>query len=465
MQHFGISGRGRRICSSVVVAVPAVTLPSLGAHQAERRGRTHERRRALVTMVGCLLIAAASAFCPRVALPRCAGPRSPAHVTMQDPDHNVTSAFASTLAASPWLRQYAADSAERAAGDAAWDVFTPAWDAHLRLYPRKLEGWARVERAAALASAYWELIGHLSIFEYAESAYSPGQAWRKYSIAEAREKRKHVRREYLRQAWRMYSPEEAVSEKRRRDRPPIRMSVAGGLPVAGTRRPAPARRRTPAPVLKLGDKDAQTEAERKEKLRLLFGQDFPGAAEDKEPAGGLEAPAFAGDDDDPLAGRRVRKQQTTSDIEQLLDFGARFEGAKTLFDGVRKGGIVGYTKIVPGCICVARRDLPRSYIVCDQAYEVKEIYYQGLRGAEVERVPVPSLDARPPEGCAGYILYIKLFSQEYHTEPVTVRPEEVGIVSLGEEVWDSLKIGVPILGFWLAVISLLLAYGEASGGV
>ena len=113
---------------------------------------------------------------------------------------------------------------------------------------------------------------------------------------------------------------------------------------------------------------------------------------------------------------------------------------------------------------IARRDLPQCYIVRDQAYEVTEIYYQGLRGAEVERVAVPSLDARPPEGCAGYIMYIKLFSPEYHTEPVTVRPEEVGIVSLGEEVWDSLKIGVPILGFWLAVIALLLAYEQASLG-
>ena len=381
---------------------------------------------------------------------------------MQDPDHNATTlaAFATTLAASPWLRQYAADSAERAAADAAWDVFTPAWDAHLCLYPRKLEGWARVERAAALASAYWELIGHLGIFEYAGPAYSPGQAWRQYTIEEARRKRRHARREHLRQARRMYSPEEAVNEWRRRDRrPTIRMSVAG------THKPAPARRRTPAPVLKLGDKDGQTEAEAKaERLRMLFGPDFPGAAEDKGPAGGLEAPAPASDDDDALAGPRVRKQQTTSDIEQLLDFGARFEGAKALFEGVRKGGIVGYTKIVPGCICIARRDLPQCYIVRDQAYEVTEIYYQGLRGAEVERVAVPSLDARPPEGCAGYIMYIKLFSPEYHTEPVTVRPEEVGIVSLGEEVWDSLKIGVPILGFWLAVIALLLAYEQASLG-
>ena len=105
---------------------------------------------------------------------------------------------------------------------------------------------------------------------------------------------------------------------------------------------------------------------------------------------------------------------------------------------------------------------PTKYIVCDQAYEVKEIYYQGMRGAEVERVPVPSMDTRPPEGCAGYVMYLKLYSEEYHTEPVTVRPEEVGIVSLGEEVIDSLKIGVPILGFWLTVITFLLAYGEAT---
>ena len=364
------------------------------------------------------LVAAASAFSPRAALPRCAWPRRD-HVTMQGPDHNVTSDFATALAASPWLRQYATDSAERAAADAAREVFTPAWDAHLRLYPRKLTGWARIERAVALASAYWELIGHAVA-----------------GVEETREKRRRGRQS---------------------NGPTMTL-------VAGTRKPPLARRRTPAPVLRLGDKDAQAEAERKEKLRLLFGQDFPGAAEDKEPAVGPELPAL-GDDEDPLAGRRVRKQQSTSDIEQLLDVGARFDGMRTLVDGVRKGGVVGYTKIVPGCICVARRDLPRCYIVCDQAYEVKEIYYQGLRGAEIERVPVPSLDTRPPEGCAGYIMYLKLYSQEYHTEPVTVRPEEVGIVSLGEEVWDSLKIGVPILGFWLVVISLLLAYGEASGGV
>eukprot|EP00966_Prymnesium_polylepis_P052601 1218042-Prymnesium_polylepis.1 len=131
------------------------------------------------------------------------------------------------------------------------------------------------------------------------------------------------------------------------------------------------------------------------------------------------------DDTDPLAGRRVRKQQTSSDVEQLLDIGARFDGLWTLVDGVRKGSLG--SSIVPGRICIARKDFPTKYIVRDQAYEVREIYYQGMRGAEVERVAVPSMDARPPEGCTGYTMYMKVYSEEYHTEPVTVRPEEVGL--------------------------------------
>lgn len=180
------------------------------------------------------------------------------------------------------------------------------------------------------------------------------------------------------------------------------------------------------------------ESERKERMRLLFGENYKDAEEQsRRPA----APTPSTDDDDPLAGRRVRKQQESSDVEQLLDIGARFDGLWTLIDGIRKGSLGA--SIVPGRLCIARRDFPKKYIVCDQAYEVREIYYQGMRGAEVERVPVPSMDARPPEGCDGYTMYLKLFSEEYHTEPVTVRPAEVGIVSLGEEVVDSLKIGEP----------------------
>ena len=232
-------------------------------------------------------------------------------------------------------------------------------------------------------------------------------------------------------------------------------------------RSAASARRYSSPALDAG----KDEAERKERLRQLFGPDFKDSDEKElarvpmprvdQPPASPEAPSMP-TGDDPLAGRRVRKQQSSSDVEQLMDIGARFDGLWTLVDGVRKGSLD--SSIVVGRICIARRDFPKKYIVCDQAYEVTDIYYQGMRGADVERVRVPSMDSRPPEGCAGFTMYLKLYSKEYHTEPVTVRPEEVGIVSLGEEVIDSLKIGIPILGFWLTVISLLLAYGDATSG-
>lgn len=210
------------------------------------------------------------------------------------------------------------------------------------------------------------------------------------------------------------------------------------------------------------------DGERRERLSQLFGDDYMSIT-DKEinrvsPTQQLDEQRYdaaaSSDEDDELAGRRVRKQTKTSDLEQLLDIGARFDGLWTLIDGVRKGSL-GST-IKPGRICIARRDLPSKYIVVDQAYEVRSIYYQGLRGAEVERVPVASADTPPPEGCKGYVMYMTIFSEEYHTVPVIVRPEEVCLVSLGEEVVDSLKIAVPILGFWLTVIAFLLAYGQQS---
>lgn len=227
---------------------------------------------------------------------------------------------------------------------------------------------------------------------------------------------------------------------------------------AHTLLPRPTTRRCLAPSM------LDEEASRKERLRQLFGDDYKDANAKElarvSPQQQLneklrETPA-AGDQDE-LAGRRVRRQKKQGDLEQLIDVGARFDGLWTLIDGVRKGSLS--SEIATGRIVIAKKDFPTKYIVMDQAYEVLEIYYQGLRGNNVERVPVASMDARPPDGCSGYIMYLKIFSAEYHNAPVVVRPEEVGLVSLGEEVLDALKIAIPILGFWLTVICFLLTYG------
>lgn len=158
-------------------------------------------------------------------------------------------------------------------------------------------------------------------------------------------------------------------------------------------------------------------------------------------------------------GRRARDDR--GDLEQLMDVGMRFEGGKALVNGLRRSGLSG--SIGVGSVVVARQDVPSSGIVESQAYEVVAIYYQGMRGAEVERVPVEALDAPPPDGCAGYTKYVSLFSEDYHEAPVVVRPEQAGLVTLRDEVADALSIGAPILAFWLVVCAAFLAYGSATG--
>lgn len=67
---------------------------------------------------------------------------------------------------------------------------------------------------------------------------------------------------------------------------------------------------------------------------------------------------------------------------------------------------------------------------------------------------------RPPAGCEGWTLYCKVYSPEYHEAPVIVRPGEAGLVSLREEVFDSLGIALPILGFWIAICVAFATYGK-----
>ena len=259
----------------------------------------------------------------RTSLRRAALPGQQQRVmTLDNSRDNVPSAFATTLQTSPLLRQYSRDAAARPTAQ------SDAWDAHLRLYPHKLSGWARVERFVDLVVAYWDLIGQAS------ASYA------------------HERRRRMQAA--SGAAPVTVSRKRRHSSPDMRQ--------------------------RLDDDDDDDEGRRatarKERLRQLFGEDFRDA-EDRELArvpmsrveqlpNKVEDPALqqSGSEEDPLAGRRVRKQRSTSELEQLLDMGARFDGLFTLIDGVRKGSLG--SDVVPGKLCIARKDFPTKYIVCDQ---------------------------------------------------------------------------------------------------
>ena len=61
--------------------------------------------------------------------------------------------------------------------------------------------------------------------------------------------------------------------------------------------------------------------------------------------------------------------------------------------------------------------------------------------------PARASDAADDE----WVLVVELFSPDYHATPVRVRPEEVGLKTVGAEIGDALKIAVPVALFWASV--------------
>lgn len=109
---------------------------------------------------------------------------------------------------------------------------------------------------------------------------------------------------------------------------------------------------------------------------------------------------------------------------------------------------------------------PSYGIVRAQLYELRRVYYQGMVEGRVARVDVSSLEAEVPPSCAGFTKYIALFSERYHGEtgPVVVRPNEVQVISLWDEVADSAWLALPGL-FWVWLAFTIFKYGESHGFV
>mmetsp|Transcript_44113 Transcript_44113/g.86533 ORF Transcript_44113/g.86533 Transcript_44113/m.86533 type:complete len:219 (-) Transcript_44113:338-994(-) len=122
-----------------------------------------------------------------------------------------------------------------------------------------------------------------------------------------------------------------------------------------------------------------------------------------------------------------------------------------------------------GSIVIARADLPSSGVWIDQSYELRSIYWQGpLEDGLVAppRIPSKVLDGDLPPG-PEYVKYVKLYSPMYHQErgEVIVTPEEAGLVTLKEEVFDSFIVALPILGFWTSLCFVFASkYNDRYGG-
>jgi len=125
--------------------------------------------------------------------------------------------------------------------------------------------------------------------------------------------------------------------------------------------------------------------------------------------------------------------------------------------------------VEPGDVVFAKVDIPSLNIYRDVGYDLLSIYHQGLdeETGRIERKPVESLDT--PVERRGYTRYVRLYSPAYHGDDVekgavVVTPEEVGLVSMGFEIGESVLLAVPGL-FWVFLcIYFTNIYQERYGG-
>lgn len=167
-----------------------------------------------------------------------------------------------------------------------------------------------------------------------------------------------------------------------------------------------------------------------------------------------------------FGGRRVNSDRT--ELDDFLDVGMRFEGLWTLLRAISKGSVLNTDlgNVEVGELVVVGTDKPSLQLWEAQAYELTRVYYQRTTDElGTRRVDVDSLGESPPQrmyayeeealgkdgGGGDWILYCELFSEEYHSSPVRVRPEEVGLRTVGAEIGEALFIAVPVAFFWAAV--------------
>ena len=162
-------------------------------------------------------------------------------------------------------------------------------------------------------------------------------------------------------------------------------------------------------------------------------------------------------------GRRVNSDRT--EVDDFLDVGMRFEGLWTLLRAISKGSVfnVDLGQVEVGELVVVGLDKPSLQLWEAQAYELTRVYYQRTTDElGTRRVDVDSLGESPPKLMYEYeeeaigedgdwILYCELFSEDYHSSPVRVRPEDVGLRTVGAEIGEALFIAVPVAFFWAAV--------------
>jgi hypothetical protein len=129
------------------------------------------------------------------------------------------------------------------------------------------------------------------------------------------------------------------------------------------------------------------------------------------------------------------------------------------------------TEISIQSVVVAKADLPNLGIWMDQSYQVESIYLQKQMNNfnnTVERIPLTNLIVVDSSESipSGYTQYLQVYNPAYHDDKsVIVTPEEIGLVSLRDEIMDSILFALPVLGFWMTTSAIFAkTYNERYGG-
>lgn len=192
---------------------------------------------------------------------------------------------------------------------------------------------------------------------------------------------------------------------------------------------------------------------------------------------------------------RVEEENEDEESEDAEDRGGSLRKVLQLLDFTTSNNNSDGEKLLVGATCIVQgNSLPALGLQEWQSYELRSVYDQGMDAetGRVVKIPRPylSLSQPPPRKGTGtgngttaeeedddddeenkipigYQRYITLYAARYHREcgPVIVSPADITLVSVREEVRDSLLMALPIFGFWTALaISFANVYNDRYGG-
>lgn len=153
----------------------------------------------------------------------------------------------------------------------------------------------------------------------------------------------------------------------------------------------------------------------------------------------------------------------TSDLPSVTPTGVRDTEFGRMARGIARTGMKNVESLAVGDVVVAKYEIPSLNIWMDSGYEIMELYSQGVNPTtgQVEKIPLTTLSEKISK--TGYTTYLKVYSPKYHSTPVIVTAEEMGLITIKAELFEAMWLAIPGL-FWVFVASSFASYYNGKYG-